>query len=212
MARTKTIAKSKSKPARKAPAKAPSNDLQIKRSVLRVLILTFISFGFYSLYWFYVTRQQLNEALGDRVSLSGVSPLLQAIGPMLLFILAVPLLFILIGFLLIPVAIVFSIVVWYYLIKDINQARESVRLEATPPVLYILGYVVLSFMSPFNLGVIGLLAYQLNEAWDKQTKGKATEAPYTPGEIIVSAAGIALFLVIFFAIFVIAILGAATQQ
>jgi hypothetical protein len=203
------MAKTK-KAVRKSPAQP--KEAPIKRSVLRVLILTFVSFGLYSLYWFYVTRQQLNEQLGEKASLKNISPIWQVLGPSLVFLVAIPLVLILVGLLLFPVAIALSIAVWYYLIKDLNQIRESVKLETTPPALYILGYVILSFMSPFNLALIGLLAYQLNEAWDKRLKGKAKEAPYTAGEIIVSASGVALFLIFFFGIIVLSIVGAATQQ
>lgn len=196
----------------KTKTPAQPKEKMIKRSVLRVLVLTFVSFGLYALYWFYVTRVQLNEALGEKASLRGIGPVWQTLGPSLVFLAAIPLTFVLVGLLLFPVAIVLSIVVWYYLIKDINQVRESVDLEATPPALYVLGYVVLSFMSPFNLGLIGLLAYQLNEAWDKRLKGRAKEAPYTTGEIIVSVAGVALFLLLFLGIFVIALIGTAAQQ
>lgn len=198
------MARAKTKTTRKTPAKP--KERPIKRSVLRVLVLTFVSLGLYSLYWFYVIRKQLNAELGDTASLTGVSPLLQAIGPALLVLVAIPLVLVLVGLLLLPVAIALSVAVWYYLIKDINRLRESVELETTPPALYILGYIVLSFMSPANLAMTGLLAYQLNEAWDKRTKGTAREASYTAGEIIVSLSGVVLFFFLFIAIFALALL------
>lgn len=177
-----------------------------------MLVLTFVSAGFYTFYWFYVIRKQLNEELGEKASLTGVSPLLQAIGPAAVFLVAIPLVLILVGLLLFPVAMVLSIVVWFYLIKDINQVRESVDLEVTPPVLYILGYVVLSLISPANLALIGLLAYQLNEAWDKRTKGAAREAAYTPAEIVVSLAGVIVVLLAFVLAIALAIIGAAASS
>lgn len=184
----------------------------VKRSVLRVIVLNFVSFGFYTFYWFYVVRKQLNEELGDKASLRGVDPLLQTIGPSILGIIGIVLTLVLIGLLILPVALILAVVVWYYFFKDLNLVRESKQLDTTPPILYILGYVALSFISPANLALIGMPAYYLNEYWDKRYGSKAQEAPYTAGEIAVSVLGIVIFVSIFMFFIGLGLLGILADQ
>jgi hypothetical protein len=206
-------------PAATAPAASAEPELRVKRSAVRVVVLLIVSLGLYNLYWFYVTRKQLNAELGEERSLPQYGPGLQTFAPLLIAAVGVPisivLMFFIVGFLLLPLvligAIVASVVAWYFLLKDISTLRVREGLGEISPGLYILGYIALNFVS-VGVAMNGVVAYNLNEYWDKKTGGRAKEAPYTGGEIAVSVAGAVLFVLMFVAIFVLGIIGAIAEE
>lgn len=171
-------------------------DPAVKRSAIRVVVLSLISLGIYQLYWFYITRQQLNAELGAKRSLARHSVAMQTFGPPLLGLFSVPLVFVFVGIVLLPVAIGLEVAVWYYLVKDISRLREDAKLSPIQPGLYVVGYIALSLLaSGVGLVMLGLAAANLNEYWDKVSRGKAVEARYTAAEIIVSTIGLVLTVV-----------------
>lgn len=200
------------KTVRKATSKVPETaapaELRIKRSGLRVGILSLLSLGLYQLYWFHITRKQLNQELGEAATFNTVPVWLQTFGPGLLFILAIPLLFVLVGFLLFPVALVLSVALWYGLIKDLSVVRQRAGLSEISPGLYIVGYVALSMFFGAGVVIMAVLASNLNEYRDTQTSGKAQEAPYTSSEILVSVAGVLLGLLLIGLLIVASLAGA----
>lgn len=179
-----------------AASGATVQTLAVKRSALRVIVLAVISLGLYNLYWFYITRAYLDKELGNERSLPQLGPALQTFGPLGLGLVAIPLMFILIGFALLLLVIIFSIVVWYYLIKDISRVRVKNGLSEISPGLYILGYIVLNMAFGAGVAILGLMQANLNEFWDKRTGGSATEARYGAGEIVVSVTGLILLVLL----------------
>jgi hypothetical protein len=178
-----------------AKSRTSTRTLPVKRSVVRVIVLTVVSLGLYQLYWFYVKRDPLNEELGDQASYRGWSPGAQTFVPVVLGILGIPAIILLgLGLLMILAALILAVVFWYGLLKDLNQARVREGFEPFSPGLYVLGYIVLSFLNLANLAIYGLVVYQLNAYWDKRSKGGAVEAPYTTSEVLVSLAGVILFI------------------
>ena len=176
---------------------AASRDLAIKRHWLRVVVLSVVSMGLYQAYWFYVTRRQLDAELGEERSLKTTPVLVQTLGPAVLFIISIPLVLLLIGIFGMIAAVIWGVAVWWYLIYDLNRLRERHKLDVQSPWLYVFGYAAASMISPAQLAVLGYLAHQLNEYWDVTTKGKATDAPYTGGEIAVSVVGLVLLVLVF---------------
>lgn len=200
-------------PAAASSARTGENALAVKRSGLRVGLLTIVSLGLYQLYWFYVTRQRLDEELGADRAVK-YSPGLQTFGPLLVAVIgtivSIPLMLILVGFILLPVAIIAAVVVgvlvWYYLMVDLNKLRRKAGLSEFSIGLYILGYVVLGMINlGFTSGAVIMniiLNQNVNEYLDKSTNGKAVEAPYTSGEILVSVIG-ALLIIAMIILFII---------
>ena len=87
---------------------------QVKRGWIRVLVLTILSMGLYSFYWFYVTRRQIFAEQGNTTS----SPLLHTLG------LFVPIL---------------QFVVFYWLAKDADALAAKVDANRqSVPLLVIL--------------------------------------------------------------------------
>ena len=83
----------------------------IKRSVLRAIGFTVLSFGLYSFYWFYVTRKELTRELGTQDNAA-----LQTAG------------------LLVPIL---NWVIIYWLWRDINSLRARVGLSEFSIPLYL---------------------------------------------------------------------------
>lgn len=179
----------------------------MKRSAIRVVVLSLVSLGLYQLYWFYITRQQLNAELGAKRSLARHGVAMQTFGPLVLGLISIPLVFVFVGIVLLPVAIGLQVAVWYYLLKDISRVREGAKLSPIQPGLYVVGYIVLSLLaSGIGLAMLGVAASNLNEYWDKTSRGKAVEARYTPAEIIVSTIGIVLTVIAVIAAILVAII------
>ncbi|MEX1113118.1 MAG: DUF4234 domain-containing protein [Patescibacteria group bacterium] len=179
-----------------------TNGPAVKRSVLRVLGLSVITFGLYNLYWFYVTRKAVDEELGAERSLKQ-TPGLQLFGPIGLGIVGALLSIILIGIPILIAAAVLGVVVIYYLFKDISTVRTKAGLPGFPAVWYVLGPIiagiVLAFVPPLGLlaslagfVIYGIVVNKLNEYWDKKTGGTATGAQFTGGEAGVVVAGVVL--------------------
>ena len=186
----------------------PDDGLNIKRGVFRVLGFSLITSNLYYLYWFYVTRQQLNRELK-----SSDNSALQTVG------------------LIVPILQTF---IMYWLYRDINKLRVTQKQPIFPAVWYavlptaLLGAgVLLLFITIFGAagqaaggdigdaisgGIIGLLLViltvvagailylvfwgiaisKLNEFWDKRTSGKAQSAKFEKGEIAVIIVGVIL--------------------
>jgi hypothetical protein len=177
----------------------PPTTTAVKRSWIRVLLLSLVSLGLYQAYWFYVTRQQVDNELGEARTIKQ-SPLLQLFAPAIIILVAFPLMLVLVGFLLIPVAIAIAIYIQYALIKDMSAAAEKIgSAEISVPLIVILQIFT---------GLGSLVAQDgWNKYWDKKTNGKATDAKYTGGEIAVVAAGIGLFVLYIVLIVVLSIFG-----
>lgn len=183
-----------------------SGSFPVKRSALRVLVLSIVSLGLYTLYWFYITRTYLNEELGKERSLPQFSPAMQTFGPLGLLVVIFPLMIILIGFLFLPLVVIASVVVWFHLLKDISRVREKAGLSEISPGLYIAGYVALNLAFGAGVAILALTQSNLNEYWDKKTNGKAVEAKYSGGEIVVTAAGLVLLTLLMVLIFAFSLL------
>lgn len=193
--------------ARKTPARrttTPATEVAVKRSVVRVLGLSIVTFGLYGLYWFYVTRVALDEQLGAARSLKQ-TPGMQLWGTLGLFVVGALLSIILIGIPILIAAAVIAVMLQYYLYKDISTARAKVGLSEFPALWYVLGpiiaSVVLAFIPPLGilasiaqLVIFGLVVQALNEYWDKKYAGKAVAAPFTGGEIGTVVAGVVLLI------------------
>ena len=160
--------------------------------------LTFIVYlltgGLYGVWWFFVTRQEMAEAL-DRKPSPGVA-LLEGIGQ------------------LIPVVNAF---VWYRTITDINAAREKVRapavhmwgwivaLAASIPCIYILPEILGPVFDAFNpdmreiikaVGyatfpaqflVFGYMVGYWNEYWLEKHEGRAAHRALGPVDFVFMA-------------------------
>jgi hypothetical protein len=166
-----------------ATRKTPARDVAVKRSVLRVLLLSIISGGLYGLYWFYVTRQAVTAEIkgDDQVGL-------QTAG------------------LLVPILNVFII---YWLLRDIDILHRKAGLSGFPALWFVLGPLIGAFIPFVNIFVgiasivlYGLVIMYLNQYWDKSTGGKATNAKVTGGEIAISIAGLVINVILFFTILV----------
>lgn len=157
-----------------------SNNLAVKRSVIRVFGFGILSLGLYSLYWFYVTRKAVTAELG-----SGDNAGLQTIG------------------LIVPILNFF---ITYWLFRDINKLRVKQNLPGIPVGAYlgtliasaVLGWIPLIGMiiAIGALVVYGLVVSKLNEYWDRKTNGQATDAKVTGGEIAVVLVGLVLFVAV----------------
>lgn len=165
---------------RRTPAKRvaarPAGELAVKRSVVRTFLLYLISGGLYGFYWFFVTRQAVTKEVGgnDQVGL-------QTAG------------------LIVPILNIFII---YWLFRDIDQLHRKAGLAGFPALWFVLGPLIGAFIPVVNIfvGIVsivlfGLVVKYLNEYWDKSTKGKATEAKVTGGEIAVTVAGLVVAVV-----------------
>lgn len=166
----------KKTPARKSST--PAKPVEVKRSVLRVLLLSLISGGLYGLYWFYVTRQAVTaEVKGDdQVGL-------QTVG------------------LIVPILNIFII---YWLFRDIDILHRKAGLQGFPALWFVLGPVIGAFIPFINIFVgiasvvlYGLVIMYLNQYWDKSTNGKATNAKFSGGEIAVTVGGLILNIILF---------------
>ena len=155
-----------------------SNNLAVKRSPLRVILLYLVSAGLYGFYWFYVTRQKATAELNANDNVG-----LQTLG------------------LIVPILNIFII---YWLFRDIDKLNRQAGGPGFPALWFILGPLIASFIPIVNLiaGIVGIVLFvivinRLNEYWDKKTNGQATEAPFTGGEIAVTVAGLVVGILLF---------------
>lgn len=151
----------------------------VKRSVVRVIVLTILSGGLYGLYWFYVTRQQLFKELGQEDQAT-----LHTLG------LFVPLL---------------NIYLIYLLWRDINEVRVKAGLEGFEVILYLLLAI---FVPVVNVIIYAVVISKYNEYWDKKSNGQATDAKVTGNEIIVTVAGLIVTVLFYIFIIGAALFGA----
>ena len=152
------------------PPPPPLADPALKRGYGRVIGFTILSFGIYTLYWFYVTREQMNRELW-----SPDNSALQTLG------------------LIVPVLNFF---IHYWLWRDIDRARRQVGLEPFDAQLYTWLFVGVSLLTGFGWVIYIILLGKLNEYWDVRTGGQATDAPLSGGEIAVAAVGALLWLLV----------------
>jgi hypothetical protein len=193
---------------------ATTNDLAVKRSVLRVIGLNFITNGIYHFYWFYVTRQRLTSLVNGKDQVG-----LQTVG------------------LIVPILNAFIL---YWLYRDINKARAAQKLDQFPAGLYVwlpyalgVGAFVFGFGALMSLlfgvtsgfgsdastgalagagisfvifillalaaGITALVFFciavsKLNQLEDVRSKGKAVNAKFGRGEIAVIVVGVILLI------------------
>lgn len=103
----------------------PSEGWAVKRSVVRVVVLLLISFGFYLFYWFYKTRQKVTAELGTHDNVGG-----QTVG------------------LIVPILNWFII---YWLLRDVAEARRRAGLQNDiEPILML---VIWFFIAPVGIGM-----------------------------------------------------------
>jgi hypothetical protein len=107
-------------PAAAQPAAAlPVEGWEVKRSVVRVVVLLIVSFGFYVFYWFYKTRQKVTAELGTYDNVGG-----QTIG------------------LVVPILNWFII---YWLLRDVHEARRRMGLQTDmEPIIMLVIWLVFS--------------------------------------------------------------------
>lgn len=189
---------------------APTNELAVKRSALRVIGLSIITNGIYHFYWFYVTRQRLTKMVSGKDQVG-----LQTVG------------------LIVPILNAFIL---YWLFRDISKVRETQKLSTFSAAKYVfLPYVlaivagVVGFSALVSLlagvgtnsdgavagGAVGLIFFillalaagisalvffclavsKLNEYEDVASKGKAENAKFGQGEIAVIVVGV-IFLIL----------------
>ena len=147
-----------------APISQPGEQA-VRRSHLRVIGFSLLSFGIYTLYWFYVTRKQISRELGtnDRAGLQTLGQIV----PILNFFIA------------------------YWLWRDISRLRAGTGLSELPLGPYVAGNVIGSFFG-LNWIVYILVLDKLNEYYDRTRGGRAEDAPITAGEIAVTLIGVVL--------------------
>lgn len=161
-----------------AGSDAPSYAL--KRPIGRQILLFILSFGLWGFYWFYDTRKKLNAELGKPDDAAVKTACM-----------------------LIPI---YNLVLIYQLWEDLNQLRtRSFGLpEYNSAVLLIVAALV-----PFGVFYsYPKVATELNQYWDVRTQGRATEAPLTSIEKIMTGIGAAV-LALYVLVIVIVIIAAA---
>lgn len=172
------------------------NNLAVKRSVARVVLLSILTMGLYGLYWFYATRVQMTKELGTEDNAGW-----QTVG------------------LIVPILNWFII---YWLWRDIDKAQKKAGLDGFSAGGF-LGVVIAAQLLgwiPFlgwALAIGAIVVYclvvsKVNEYWDKQTGNKATEAPLKGGEAVVVIIGVALLILTIIAAATGALTGGATTE
>lgn len=134
--------------------------LPVKRSLGRVWLLTILSFGLYSYYWFFQTARDVTRERDDHRD-AGLRTFL----------------------LIIPIA---NLVVTYHLWQDISEMRKRRGLSGFSPGLYL---VLTLFGLPAPI-IYSLVLMKLNEYWDNAYPDRATEAPFRPAEGLIAAIGV----------------------
>jgi len=75
----------------------------------------------------------------------------------------------------------------YLFWKDVSEARRRAGLTGFPVVPYVIGSIV---AAPVFYALVNA---DLNEYWDRRTGGRATDAPFTTGEKVVTFLPLFLF-------------------
>ena len=156
--------------------KTTGNEVGVKRSVLRVLILSIITFGIYGFFWFYTYRNLVSKHLGTQDNAG-----LQTVG------------------LIVPILNLFII---YWLWRDIDKLQKKAGLpgfSAGGYLAVVVAAMLLGWIPIFGWALVVaeiviyfLVLTKLNQYFDKQSGGKATEAKFTGGEIVVTLIGVGL--------------------
>jgi hypothetical protein len=161
-------------------AGALSQGYALKTPMGRAILFSILSFGIWTIWWFYVTRKRLDQELGhgrDDAALHTV----------LLFV---------------PIASFFSI---YWLWRDLDLLRRQHALPEIPVVAYVvlavLGLNVISFV---------LALPKFNEYWDVRTGGQATDAQVTTAEKAIVGIGIAFWVLWVLLIALVIVIAATT--
>lgn len=158
-----------------APTAGAGQAYPVKWPMGRVIAFSIISLGFYSFYWFYVTRKQVTQQVGGNDSVG-----LQTLG------------------LIVPIL---NFVITYWLWRDIAELRGRVGLSEMNVTLYMVLFVIGAiFFTPLVPIVYILVLQGLNEYWDASTNGTAVKKPVTSGEIAVTLAGLVVVALIIVAV------------
>lgn len=185
MAKTDTVQKTSSPG---ATVTTPTGGEAVKRSVVRTLGFSVLSF-IYGYYWFYVTRTQLDKEAGSDRTFE-MSPTSQLV------------------LLIIPIVNIVAVFVFAYgMLNDVDRLRKKVGLEGIPVWVYLSAPVAASLLSWIpvigwilaftGLVVFGLYVSKLNEYYDKRSAGKAVDVPVSGGEIAVVVIGLILQILFF---------------
>lgn len=175
---------------------AVANELAVKRSVARVILLSIVTMGLYGFYWFYASRVQMTKELGTNDNAGW-----QTVG------------------LIVPILNFF---ITYWLWRDIDIAQRKVGLAGFSAGGF-LGVVIAAGVLgwiPFigwalSIGAVivyAMVVSKLNEYWDKKTGNKAVEAKIQGGELIVVIVGVALLVAFILAVAVGGALGSHTSN
>lgn len=193
----------------------PTDGINVKRSVLRVIGLTIVTSGLYFFYWFFVTKNQLKRELKNEQHVGW-----QTAG------LFVPIL---------------NLFILYWLYRDVNEARATQKQPPFAAVWYVLiPFILIALAFIIGIGAIlsiigaiaseisdqsastglagagvlgglfallllftggvlhyvflGLAVKNLNEYWDKRSGGKAQEAKFRGGEVTIIIVGVLLMI------------------
>lgn len=129
----------------------------------RAVLFSILSFGIWTIWWFYVSRKRLDQELGHGRDDAALHTLL----------------------LFVPIASFFSM---YWLWRDLDLLRRQQGLQEIPVVVYVvlavIGLNVVSFV---------LALPNFNEYWGRRSGGQATDAPVTTGEKVIVGIGIAFW-------------------
>ena len=152
-------------PAQPFGATVPPDQAAVRRSWLRVVGCTALSFSMYNFWWFYVTRKQLSRELGthDRAGLQTLGQFV----PILNFVIA------------------------HWLWRDVSELRRRTGLAPFEVAPYTAGNVVATVFG-LQYVVYALILEKLNQYFDRSRGGRAPEAPFTTGEILVTVVPLVL--------------------
>jgi hypothetical protein len=155
------------------PVPAGGNPWAVKYSLGRAVGYAILSFGLWTYWWFYKTRELFNRELGK----TDESAVLYTLG------------------LLVPILNFFII---YWLWRDLGQLRVRVGLSETNATLYLILLIVGIFIPFLPIIVYILVLNEVNEYWDVRSQGAATDAPFEGGEKVLVFIGVGLWILFIF--------------
>ena len=138
--------------------------LNIKKGWLRVLLLSIFSFGFYQIYWYYITSKLVKDFLEE-----DYSPGLRTLG------------------LFVPILSWFMI---YYLVDDISQLQEEADIESpiSPGWMLILAVFTRGYIYP------AISQNEFNQYLDIKTGNRASVSKISVIEILFIAFSILILI------------------
>lgn len=118
-------------PTAAAPYQLP-DELAVRFPLLRVIVLTCLSLGFFGVYWFFQTRKQVSQLLDD-----GGNPWLHTVG------------------LFVPVWNLITTVLLWKSIRDLNDATQTKRIPLRTLVICLVAPLLLAIAAPVALLTVG---------------------------------------------------------